>query len=157
MVATWPTAASLTSVWIFCVCCCSRYVSLWWLPGPLRRLSPQFEFSLSAADLGIYLCGGYLAHCSGWSLLPEPHRGDDHQAPPQAVEEAPLVLRVLLREINQAENVQIWQQMALCPWKRMKVRLGKRRPNNWSTEKWWECWYFGTFWQFGIWLVKKND
>ncbi len=82
---------------------------MWLLPGPLRRLSPQFEFSLSAAALDMYLYGGYLAHCgvshlsfnflmsaaalgmyhyggylahcSGWSLLPEPHRGDDHESP----------------------------------------------------------------------------
>ena len=42
----------------------------------------------------------YLTHPGGGALLPDAHRGEDHQAPPEALREAPAGFWVTLRKVN---------------------------------------------------------
>ena len=54
-----------------------------------------------------YPLATHLASPAVRALVPDAHRGEHHQPPPEAVREAPASSRLLLREVDQTETGEI--------------------------------------------------
>ena len=64
------------------------------------------QASSSRSALSV-LSSAHLASPAVRALVPDAHRGEHHQPPPEAVREAPASSRLLLREVDQTETGEI--------------------------------------------------